>query len=857
VGIIGTYSKQITSICSSLLEGEDFSNTKYITPILKDRDFEFFDGEYESANEQNLMDTDSVLLTQEPKFLPVHETMVEHNDPIDEYRDEFDGDSGNRLLVDFYHPDEHLPEDNEDRKDSNSEYSTEDIQGIYYNDIGSGYAPYGTNWHIRLLSEFDLSVRLRDIGLLVNGTSPVTWMNSTITLNLTVTVSIYSGWGLKGVDYEMDLDEMMWIISLLQNAWDQLESGLGGSLDSLMNLIDIIANFVTKIMGYANDVIEWLNNQVQILIAQVQAMIGETLKSAVLKVFDLLNIDTLDFTVHGIHITFEYNLKYFSQMDSEESVPAFTIRIQKDADLDFLLSVATAPGTKWAMGVTLVGSFTICDMDFDLILDPFMAFYNHMFILNGRKLNATGDGWGMEIVIPECVSYKKLDYSLPVGPDTGINIPPLGISIFPTIGVNLKYSFPSKDNLVVNEFDYNKMELYNPTDDDIRIQDWVVENRNEPRKSFTIDDDITLEAGEYVDITYDDYYTRPENISLTELAGKALEDKDTSDASKYIIEKLDGVDNSFLGTGKGLLSAGEGLKLRKERDEEGNDGEIVDSTPIKRPSSPLKGTNKNTTWQRKYDAGYEWVSKEPTFGGLNNDDPPTLDIKSLILNALMDSFTEAYMEHQIQQKTKSGNITLEDVVNCLKATINKFIERVLELIRKVIIEVEFYLDLGIAAIGMPEPAGGIILSFVIDGEGIALLLEWLVKCLMVFVNKLLYGDTGGGYPPLPGDLPEHMFIRIVSYFGLDVLPDSIKEILEEKGEIQCSELKMNIMIQVNLPVIGCLAGHDWGNWQVDFGIFISGKTGPIVDALFSSPQGNDPDFWLVKGRVFQIRGGIQ
>jgi hypothetical protein len=861
-GIIGGVADFVDHTVYQMIVGSDFANTKYITPILKDEPFEFFQGSYDAAKKNNNVDDEVVNLFQEPDFLPLRQTELIYAEDLSEYykfihRNQ--GLDGNHLLVDFYHPDNLLS--GSDKKESSSNYVVSDIKGTYYNDPTEYKIPYQSDWNIRLFGEIDINTTMEDFGLVVNGTTPATWVNSTLTINLTVTVSVVTGWSLKGVNYEMQLDLLNLIIKLLSAAWDGLKEVLGPTLDSLQDLIDLISNFVTKIMGYANEVIEWVNNQVQNLIAQIQKILGDSVLSTIENILKALKFEKIEFTMFGIDLTIEYNIKFPTERSRQDrSVPMFSVRIQKDLDLDFTLSVATAPGSTYGMGVSLVGSFEILGMDFDVIVDPFMVFYNHMFILNGRLLNETGDGLGVEILIPDCVSYKKLEYEMVVGPPTGIPIPILGIVVFPTIGVNLKYAFPTADNLIVNEFDYDQMEIYNPTNYMIDLNGWVVENRNEPKKSFTVDRSVEVPAGGFTTIAYDKFYQRPKNVSLLELGKKTLENKSITDVSNYMVDKLDGVDNSFLGTGKGRLSAGEGLKLREPDREDGTDGDIVDTTPIRRKPNQKNYFNitlhnkTKQSWQRKYDAGFEWEKNKPTWGRRNSNVTPELDVKSLILNALMDSFTEAYVEHQIQQKIKAGNVTLEEVTECLKSTINKFVEKILELIRHVVMEVEFFLDLGVAPIGTMNPSGGYRLSFVIDGEGIALLLEWLVKVLGVFVNQLLYGDTGGGYPPLPGDLPEHMYIRFSGYFGLDALPESIKNMMAQRG-MNTSDMIMNIMIQVNLATLGCLFGKDWGKWQIDFGIFISGSTGPIVRALYSNPPKNDPDFWLIKGRVYQIKNG--
>jgi len=52
-----------------------------------------------------------------------------------------------------------------------------------------------------------------------------------------------------------------------------------------------------------------------------------------------------------------------------------------------------------------------------------------------------------------------------------------------------------------------------------------------------------------------------------------------------------------------------------------------------------------------------------------------------------------------------------------------------------------------------------------------------------------------------------------------------------------------------------ILGKDMGRWAIDFGLYLSGKTSPIAQTLYGSSGKNDPDLWLLKGRIYQIRGG--
>ena len=67
---------------------------------------------------------------------------------------------------------------------------------------------------------------------------------------------------------------------------------------------------------------------------------------------------------------------------------------------------------------------------------------------------------------------------------------------------------------------------------------------------------------------------------------------------------------------------------------------------------------------------------------------------------------------------------------------------------------------------------------------------------------------------------------------------------------------MHVVIQVNLPFIGMFFGQDWGRVQIDFGICITGETRPLVIVLYGNvPRKSNPDFWIMKGRIYEIENG--
>ncbi|MGD9963568.1 MAG: hypothetical protein AB7S97_06710, partial [Thermoplasmata archaeon] len=56
----------------------------------------------------------------------------------------------------------------------------------------------------------------------------------------------------------------------------------------------------------------------------------------------------------------------------------------------------------------------------------------------------------------------------------------------------------------------------------------------------------------------------------------------------------------------------------------------------------------------------------------------------------------------------------------------------------------------------------------------------------------------------------------------------------------------------NMPCLGKLAGRDWGQWRVDFGVYLEGVPREFVSGFLVKDVGDTVDLWLVKGAAYGL-----
>jgi hypothetical protein len=161
-------------------------------------------------------------------------------------------------------------------------------------------------------------------------------------------------------------------------------------------------------------------------------------------------------------------------------------------------------------------------------------------------------------------------------------------------------------------------------------------------------------------------------------------------------------------------------------------------------------------------------------------------------------------------------------------------------IKEVIVELTFSLELVIEAIGT-SIGGGMKFSFIMLGEVLAELLDWLSKTFIELVQALVFGDFS--FPRFPvKKLSELLFIGIEFYGKLAAVP-AVSSTL-----IPSSRVDIGLLIRANLATFGLLLGVKVGSWKLEFGIR---AILPInYSSLFISRNSSSCNLWILKGSLY-------
>ena len=783
-GLIPMACEMVKLVSNDIIFDQEMANTKYLQYTKLNVPFEFWKDEQEIARNMGKIDQELLWVDQEPNYLFAGENLnIDISNPKGIHYTTVSG--GNILLG--------------------------PVVGALTSDPKETFRtrPFATNWDISITGKVNIKTRTESRLFLMDGTHDFTKANKTQDIDLSITVTVYSGWNLDGVNYELSNTLLGDIWEFLNQIWDYIVSIVGSVFDALTKLMESFINLLTKLISYVAEIIKLIMDTIQFFIDLIRDFIEFIMDTIIKDIIEIVaNVIGEGFSIKVFGITFE--IKGDMEAAKNQSADGDLFWVSTSAgiacvDLSFMLRFARYHKENDDLphyDILLDGNIKVGDFDLNISVDPLMAINNYIVEGHGTSVPENGTGWGIEFFVPEVEEYKEAKWSLGdyCNGLNSIPIPFLGLKATVDAGFVIRYNEPKGDTIVINEFESNPegedegkewFEIFNPTEDD--ISNWSVSTANNSLICQNLSDLESESDGQY---------------TVYFLPNETLENGEAQDPH----------------------SLGDGLILM---DEEGN---IIDETPISK--DPDNGDQ--NTWQRRYDGSVIWEFKTGT--KLEQNSQEEINVKNEITAALKASFQVAWEE--LQKK----DLSLDAIIEFVQDWIHNFIEMVLILISHVVQKVYVFFDLMLEE-ATGSAGGGIRLTLGMDGDGIIALLRWLVDTIETFIYNICNPSNPEGYPNLPKSVPEHMHVRFEVYLFVGT-PKVIKKISKDPPE----ECRLSIAVQANIPALVTLLGWDWGDWEIVFGVYLANFPSEAVsEVLGTSDDPNvDVDIWLLKARIYEI-----
>jgi hypothetical protein len=778
-------------VAGDIIYGGEVVNTKFLEYTMVGVPFEFQEDNYNEGTEEKRVTSETLFVDQEPNYLKSKENLdITISEPKGTH---YTVVGGVDLITAsaFGNLEEELPD------------AISNIQNSYKT------RPFVTSWDVSLNGVVNIKARSHSRLFLIDGTHDYTRDNESLDLDLTISVVVYSGWGLDNVDYKLSDTLLGDICEFLNKVWDFIVSVVGAVFDVLTKLIESFMELLTKLISFIAELIQLIVDTIQFLVELIKDFVQNIMDTIVKDLIEAIS----DIIKNGIIISafgWTFMVKGNQTNAQNQSADGDLLWVTTkgsvfNIDINFTLRFARyhkEDDDKPHYDLLLDSEFTVGDFNLGVTVDPLMAIQSYIVEGHGKSEPENGGGWGIDFYAPEIEEYKEVKYCLSdvMGGANTIPIPFLGLSATVDCGFIIHYNAPKGTDVVINEFELNPegsdngtewFEIYDP--EGLLEDNWKISSsRGRLNK-------VPLSELEYINMDVYTIYTLPSEL---------LENGNKSEP----------------------FEPGDGLILY---DGEGN---VIDKTPVFK--DPGKGDNK--TWQRGYDGGAIWKKKAETY--LSQNGPEELDLKQEIMDALKSSFQVAWSDFITKE------LSIDAIIQLIKDWIHNFIEMVLILIMDALYRVYVYIDLALEdATG--AAGGGFRLSLGMDAEGVVTLLRWIISTIETFIYNIMNPANCEDYPTIPDGLPEHMFIRFELYFKIGT-PKIVQRISEDPPK----QSRFAIAIQANIPGLVNLLGWDWGDWEVVFGAYLDHFPSKALSNTFgtSSDEKTYCDLWFFRARVYEI-----
>lgn len=668
--------------------------------------------------------------------------------------------------------------------------------------------PYTTQWTVSVVGLIDVAVRSNNSAVESIIADSYASSKARVRIDICVPVVLHSGWSLQGVEYNPSNTAIGDMISAAKRfcdtLWDKLEPVVGWVKDCFERVFRFLDRIFEVMCGYATRVVKTISSVLQTLVENIQEFVQKLADSALgraVKAFiDIYGRVEVRITLHGFLIVIQTDLPDLLYRHGKDLL-RLTVSTQRfGPGISFGVRVARLADGSY--DILANGTLALRHATVEVAIDPLMHILRRF-----AEVHCIASKWRMDLVMPEVEPYEIAEVSTADLPGIGtilsnIPIPVLGLSADVEAGLRLKYSQPFPTDIAINEFESNPhgedsghewVELYNPLDDAKSLDGWRLSTLHGKSSELVLEGMI---SGNGLRV-----FTFPETA----------------------------IDN---GAPDDPFNNGDSVVLQDSQ------GVTVDVTPVLRDTGDDAKTN-----QRNWDGGPRWIFSDGSRGG-SNGAPVLLATSDFIAKALFEAFKEAFIQTQLQEVAAS----LDFVVLFSKRVLNNFIENLISIVGEVIHEVIFYVKV-ILSDASGSAGAGIRASFVVTGDSIVQLLRWVIHSIATFIVNLGRASHPIAYPVFPKSFFAGLYVRFEVLFEIG-LPKMVR-LLGAAGSLD-RKFSVAVAISPNIPALGKLAGRNWGNWSVDFGVYLEGVPTEFVKNFILDVSGDMVDFWLAKGRVYGV-----
>jgi hypothetical protein len=789
-GIETLLERSLNQYAKNVLRQAELSSTKRSAYIDTSGRFEFWEGDRASAESRGRTTRES-LSVEVVSGLPVLQMVP------------FDPNSGYSSLEHLFPTDNLLVQIKRpwDFDMGRSEYPNTHLTDL----MNVSCTPYSTQWTVSVLGLIQLRTRTNNSELQSLSTDSVESQRN-IRIELSFPIVVHSAWPLQGVDYEATNTILSDALDVAKKfagiVWDKIGPVVGWLMDGLERIYGFVSRVFDVLSSFANRVIKALTSALETLVENLQEFVQKVADSVLgraVKLFiDLTGRIEARISLYGFVVIIQTNLPDLIYKHGSDllRIMVYTDRLGPG----ITLGVRIARLSDGSYDILANGTLALKNAVIEVAIDPLMHILRRFV-----EAHCTGNGWALDIVIPEVEPYELADVStsdIPVVGDflSNIPIPELGLSASIEAGLKLKYSSPFPTDIVVNEFESNPqgedsgkewVELYNPLDKPKCVDGWRLSTLHGKNSELSISGTIP-----------------PNGVEVFTFPDTSVDNGDPGDP----------------------FNNGDSMILQDAA------GATVDATPMMRDAA-----NDVRTIQRSWDGGPKWVFRE---GSKDNSNglPVLMASSDFIAKALFEAFKESFLETKLEEVTAS----LDFLCLFAKRVLNNFIENLLELVKEIVHEVIFYVKV-ILSDASGSAGAGFRASFVVTGEAIVDLLRWLIHSVATFIVNLGRAHAPLAYPKFPTSFFAGLYLRFEVLFEVG-LPKMLSVIGAVSG--MKDRYCMAVSISPNMPAIGRLIGRDWGSWSIDFGAYLEGVPKEFGSMLFTLDTGDIMDFWLVKGRLY-------